>query len=108
VILDPAQEDGLRAALQWHGPGCGLGDVDSAAALIDRSLLVFDDQGRPMNVRQAIDELLERKPYLGTEHVLAERRAAATRAATAPRPFRLRLTALQERVTPYVRLRRGA
>jgi hypothetical protein len=61
--LEP-REQAFRAALDWHLPGSGIYDKDVAVAMIDRSLLVYDDADRPLNVREAITDLLERKPHL--------------------------------------------
>jgi hypothetical protein len=58
------EERALRLAIDQQMPGSGLYDRDVAIALLDRDLLVRDESGTPLNVREAIDELLERKPYL--------------------------------------------
>ncbi len=57
-------ERAFRSALDQQMPGSGLYDREVAIAMIDRDLLVRDESGKPLNVREAIDELLERKPYL--------------------------------------------
>jgi hypothetical protein len=58
------EERALRLALDKQMPGSGLCDRECAIAMLDRDLLVRDESGTPLNVREAIDELLERKPYL--------------------------------------------
>jgi hypothetical protein len=42
----------------------GIVDPAAAAAVIDRSLLVTDVDGWPLNTLEALDTLLEKKPYL--------------------------------------------
>lgn len=39
-------------------------DPAAVAALIDRDLLIYDDDGHPLNILEALDTLLENKPYL--------------------------------------------
>lgn len=39
-------------------------DPDAAVALVDRSLLRFDERGEPLNVLETMDALLDAKPYL--------------------------------------------
>lgn len=39
-------------------------DPEAALALLDRSTLTLDDEGNPTNIAQAMDALLEAKPFL--------------------------------------------
>lgn len=41
-----------------------LVDPEACVALIDRNKLIYDDDGRPLNVLEALDELLTDRPYL--------------------------------------------
>lgn len=59
-----AQEALLRSAVISEAARKNVVDPDAALALLDRTVLEFDDAGVPKNMGDAIDSLLEAKPYL--------------------------------------------
>lgn len=59
-----AQENLLRAQVVAEAARKNVVDPDAAVALLDRSLIEFDQDGSPKNIAQAMDSLLEAKPYL--------------------------------------------
>lgn len=58
------QESLLRASVVAEAAKRNVVDPDAAIALIDRTLLEFDEQGEPVNIPTAMDSLLEQRPYL--------------------------------------------
>lgn len=59
-----ARESALRSAVISEAAKRDVVDPDAAVALLDRESLEFDDSGRPTNVADAMDALLEARPYL--------------------------------------------
>ncbi len=59
-----AQEHRLRAAVVAEAAKKNVVDPDAALALLDRAALEFDGDGSPKNIAQAMDSLLEARPYL--------------------------------------------
>jgi hypothetical protein len=59
-----AQEALLRSAVVAEAARKNVVDPDAALALLDRTALEFDSDGVPTNIGDAIDALLESKPYL--------------------------------------------
>jgi hypothetical protein len=66
TIETEARETRLRSAIiaEAAKPGRNVVDPDAAIALLDRSTLQIDDSGMPTNVAEAMDKLLEARPYL--------------------------------------------
>lgn len=60
------KETRLRSAIisEAAKPARKIVDPDAVVALLDRSTLEFDEAGSPTNVAQALDLLLETRPYL--------------------------------------------
>jgi hypothetical protein len=61
-----ARETRLRAAIiaEAAKPDRKVVDPEAVVALLDRSSLELDDDGTPTNIAQAMDSLLEARPYL--------------------------------------------
>jgi len=59
-----AKETRLRSAIVAEAAKKGVSDPQDAIALIDRSKLQLDDDGNPTNIAEAMEALLEAKPYL--------------------------------------------
>lgn len=59
-----AQDALLRAAVVSEAARRNVIDPDAAFALIDRAALEFAEDGQPLNVAEAMDSLLEARPYL--------------------------------------------
>jgi hypothetical protein len=57
-------ESVIAATVYEEAPTRGLIDPAGCIKLIDRTLLVFDDVGKPLNVLEALDVLLADSPYL--------------------------------------------
>lgn len=65
-VLAEAKETRLRAALLAEAAKADRKVVDAEAviALLDRSSLELDADGNPKNAKEAVDSLLEQRPYL--------------------------------------------
>lgn len=59
-----AKDIALRSAIVSEAAKKNVVDPDAAVALLDKSSLEFDDDGTPKNIAEAMDALLEAKPYL--------------------------------------------
>lgn len=59
-----AADNALRAAVISEAARKNVVDPDAVLALLDKSLLELDDSGAPKNLSDAIDSLLQAKPYL--------------------------------------------
>jgi hypothetical protein len=59
-----AKDAALRAAVIAEAAKKNVVDPDAAYALMDRSALELDDAGSPTNIADAMDSLLEQRPYL--------------------------------------------
>lgn len=59
-----AQENLLRASVVAEAARKNVVDPDAVVALLDRSVLEFNEDGTPTNTAEAVDELLKAKPYL--------------------------------------------
>lgn len=65
-IAAEARETSLRAALLAEAakPERRVADPEAAVILLDRELLEYNDDGSPKNAKEAVDSLLEQRPYL--------------------------------------------
>lgn len=63
-----AQETRLHNAVLAEAAKKGVIDPDAAVQLLDRSLLEWDDDGNPTNIAEAMDSLLDDRPYLAGQH----------------------------------------
>lgn len=68
------QDNAVRLAVFSLQQDKGIADADLALAALDRTKIEYGDDGRPTNIGELVDDLLERKPLL---------RATAT---TPPKP----------------------
>lgn len=59
-----AKDSALKAAVVAEGAKRNMVDPLDALALLDRGQLEYADDGSPMNIAEAMDSLLERKPHL--------------------------------------------
>lgn len=59
-----AADNALRAAVISEAARKNVVDPDAVLAMLDKSLLELDDSGAPKNLSDAIDSLLQAKPYL--------------------------------------------
>jgi len=62
--LESANNRLIRAEVKLRATELGIVDDDAAFALMDRSEVSVDDQGRVQGVEAALKSLLETKPYL--------------------------------------------
>lgn len=58
------QDSRLRAAVTAEAAKRNVVDPDAALALLDRGAIEFDTEGVPTNIAQAMDSLLEQRPFL--------------------------------------------
>lgn len=58
------RESVLTATVTQYAAKLGIIDPDAAVKLLDKDDLELDDDGRPLNVEQALKELVKEKPYL--------------------------------------------
>ena len=102
-LADSERVDAAISAAACHR---GL-DEHAALKLVDRSLLVFDEGGDPLNVLEAVDALLDQKPHLegSAAQVEERRRQQAQRAAVKDR-FAGSYARMQERVRAHDARRR--
>lgn len=84
-----AQEDRLRAAIVSEAARRNVRDTDAAVALIDRSLIQFEEDGAPKNIAEAMDELLKAKDYLVAQQGGATRGSADQGARSGGAPGQL-------------------
>lgn len=65
AAAEAAKQDSLlRAAVISEAAKRNVIDPDAALALVDRSLLEYGEDGSPTNIADAMESLLEAKPYL--------------------------------------------
>jgi hypothetical protein len=79
----------VQRVVYAEAPRLGLIDAEIAVKLLDRSLLVFDDEGRPLNVMEALEVLAKSSPYLtGVQPQPTDPYRVAEARARASRPMR--------------------
>lgn len=59
-----AAEERIAGLVRAECLRVGIWDRDGAVKLLDRSLLVYDGEGMPLNVLETFDALVASKPYL--------------------------------------------
>lgn len=59
-----AQDSLLRSAIITEAVKKNVVDPDAVVAMLDRTAVTFNDDGSPKNIAEAMDSLLEAKPYL--------------------------------------------
>jgi hypothetical protein len=88
----------VAAAISAAALGRGV-DREAAVALVDRSLLVYDERGEALNVCEAVDTLLACRPYLeGSAEVTEERRREQAQRDSLATRYAASFARMQERV----------
>jgi hypothetical protein len=77
----------LASSVERAAVKLGFADPDDALGLLDRSAIVFEDDGRPRNVERLLAELAKGKPYLLARRALGSADAGQLGAAPNPTTF---------------------
>ena len=92
--IEQLRQDRAEAIVQRvvyaEAPRRGIVDPETAVKLLERSLLVYDEEGRPLNVLEALDQLAEAKPYLSGAQPRRTDPYRVAEARRASRPMRFR------------------
>ena len=58
------QELSLQMQIERQARKMGILDEDAAVKLLDRSMITFDDDGKPAGVEAALQQLTQQRPYM--------------------------------------------